>query len=36
LGSGVLISYISLDPAMRGWMNDARSCIAPVREVGSG
>ena len=22
--------YISLDPAMRGWMNDARSYIAPV------
>ena len=23
--------YISLDPAMRGWMNDARSYIAPVQ-----
>jgi len=23
--------YISLDPAMRGWMNDARSYIPPVR-----
>ncbi len=23
--------YISLDPAMRGWMNDARSYIRPVR-----
>ncbi len=23
--------YISLDPAMRGWMNDARSYIAPVK-----
>ncbi len=22
--------YLSLDPAMRGWMNDARSYIAPV------
>jgi NADPH-dependent curcumin reductase len=22
--------YVSLDPAMRGWMNDARSYIAPV------
>ena len=22
--------YISLDPAMRGWMNDARSYIPPV------
>jgi NADPH-dependent curcumin reductase len=26
----VRIEYISLDPAMRGWMNDARSYIAPV------
>lgn len=26
----VKIRYISLDPAMRGWMNDARSYIAPV------
>ncbi len=26
----VKISYLSLDPAMRGWMNDARSYIAPV------
>jgi NADPH-dependent curcumin reductase len=26
----VKISHISLDPAMRGWMNDARSYIAPV------
>ena len=24
------VLYISLDPAMRGWMNDARSYIAPV------
>jgi NADPH-dependent curcumin reductase CurA len=24
------IKYISLDPAMRGWMNDAKSYIAPV------
>ncbi len=29
---GVLIKtdYLSLDPAMRGWMNDAKSYIAPV------
>ncbi len=26
--------YLSLDPAMRGWMNDARSYIAPV-EIGA-
>jgi NADPH-dependent curcumin reductase len=26
----IKILYISLDPAMRGWMNDARSYIAPV------
>jgi NADPH-dependent curcumin reductase CurA len=26
----VKILYISLDPAMRGWMNDGRSYIAPV------
>ncbi len=26
--------YISLDPAMRGWMNDAKSYIAPM-EIGS-
>lgn len=26
----VEIQYISLDPAMRGWMNDSRSYIAPV------
>jgi len=26
----VEIKYISLDPAMRGWMNDSRSYIAPV------
>ena len=24
------VIYISLDPAMRGWMNDARSYIEPV------
>ena len=33
LNSGqVLIQqhYISLDPAMRGWMNDSRSYIPPV------
>jgi len=27
----VRIAYISLDPAMRGWMNEARSYIAPVK-----
>ena len=26
----VQLQFISLDPAMRGWMNDARSYIAPV------
>jgi NADPH-dependent curcumin reductase CurA len=26
----VKVLYVSLDPAMRGWMNDARSYIAPV------
>src|SRR5262249_43215860 len=26
----VEVSYISLDPAMRGWMNDARSYVPPV------
>ena len=26
----VKIDYISLDPAMRGWLNDAKSYIAPV------
>lgn len=26
----VKVMYISLDPAMRGWMNDGRSYIAPV------
>jgi NADPH-dependent curcumin reductase CurA len=26
----VAISHISLDPAMRGWMNDARSYVPPV------
>jgi NADPH-dependent curcumin reductase len=26
----VKIRYISLDPAMRGWMNDARSYIKPI------
>ena len=31
----VRVMYISLDPAMRGWMNDARSYVPPVgiREV---
>ncbi len=27
----VRIRYVSLDPAMRGWMNEGRSYIAPVR-----
>ena len=27
----VRIAYIALDPAMRGWMNEARSYIAPVK-----
>ena len=29
---GVLVKtlYLSLDPAMRGWMNDGKSYIAPV------
>jgi len=26
----VKVAYVSLDPAMRGWMNDGRSYIAPV------
>jgi len=26
----IKVLYISLDPAMRGWMNDARSYVAPV------
>jgi NADPH-dependent curcumin reductase CurA len=26
----VRVTHLSLDPAMRGWMNDARSYIAPV------
>lgn len=26
----VRIAYISLDPAMRGWVNDAKSYVAPV------
>lgn len=30
----VQTKFISLDPAMRGWMNDARSYIAPV-EIGA-
>ena len=30
----VKILYLSLDPAMRGWMNDAKSYIAPV-EIGA-
>jgi len=27
----VKVRYLSLDPAMRGWMNDGRSYIAPVK-----
>ncbi len=27
---GVKLEYVSLDPAMRGWMNEARSYVAPV------
>ena len=27
----VQVAYVSLDPAMRGWMNDAKSYIAPVQ-----
>ena len=27
----VKLSHISLDPAMRGWMNDARSYVEPVK-----
>jgi len=30
----VRVSHISLDPAMRGWMNEGRSYIAPV-EIGA-
>ena len=26
----VKVQYLSLDPAMRGWMNDAKSYIRPV------
>ena len=26
----VRVHYVSLDPAMRGWMNDAKSYIPPV------
>jgi NADPH-dependent curcumin reductase len=29
-GVVVAVDYLSLDPAMRGWMNDARSYIRPV------
>ena len=33
---GVLVQtlYLSLDPAMRGWMNEGKSYIAPV-EIGA-
>ena len=27
----IKIEYISMDPAMRGWLNDAKSYIAPVK-----
>ncbi|KDQ15907.1 hypothetical protein BOTBODRAFT_31355 [Botryobasidium botryosum FD-172 SS1] len=27
----VRVDYVSLDPAMRGWLNDTRSYIAPVK-----
>jgi NADPH-dependent curcumin reductase CurA len=27
----VQVAYVSLDPAMRGWMNDARSYVPPVQ-----
>jgi NADPH-dependent curcumin reductase CurA len=27
----VQITYLSLDPAMRGWLNDARSYLPPVK-----
>jgi NADPH-dependent curcumin reductase len=27
---GVEVEYVSLDPAMRGWMNEARSYVPPV------
>lgn len=30
----IAVEYLSLDPAMRGWLNDARSYIAPV-EIGA-
>ena len=26
----VKVKYLSLDPAMRGWMNDGRSYVPPV------
>ena len=26
----VEVQYVSLDPAMRGWMNDAKSYVPPV------
>lgn len=27
----VRVDYVSMDPAMRGWLNDTRSYIAPVQ-----
>lgn len=27
----IKVEYISIDPAMRGWLNDAKSYIAPVQ-----
>jgi hypothetical protein len=33
----VRVGYLSIDPAMRGWMNEGRSYIAPVpRELSFG
>ena len=34
MGNGdvfVRVDYVSLDPAMRGWINDARSYVEPVK-----
>ncbi|KAG8957292.1 hypothetical protein FRC00_004193, partial [Tulasnella sp. 408] len=27
----IRVDYVSMDPAMRGWLNDTRSYIAPVQ-----
>ena len=29
----IKIEYISIDPAMRGWLNDAKSYIEPVSPI---